>query len=1074
MGESFEARLIASSSQETFKKAKHILKAGELLCCHESLPGTIRAICRDSRGMIYRTELKGFPNGPLHGTCSCGAGGSALCVHAMAAALYHAKYTIKAKEVQEVKDGPAQYAGLKFAGLPELLTQVVNPSSAYVEINAESEFPHVPSKWERVPLTVTLKMGKREYFGNLNNLRQLHFNKNLAVALPLTAFPLQDRQIIRYLAINAQQDGTKLTLDAEQCAEFFQCLIGFKNFRRMGEKVVVHRELATPLLLLEKVPRGGYVLRSAIIVNGAPLPLNDVKVITGRAGCWVGMLGEYWWIPAQTDVAWLRSFLRTTVQPCDGKAAELLLKNPDLPIQVMPTDGLSVKELHFKTLYDGHMNADGSLSLELQFEYNGRLCRADQSRLGSNQGGDFWRRNTRGEFQAFQELINFGFHMLENNSTGSENDFSLILRDPEAIGMFVDEVVPGWLREKRDCLLSSSLAALCGDAGRMQISVSVMDKNDQYFDLAVQLTGGGVSVRWKDLVAASVNNEYYFNGGANEVFIKIPAKLRLLAGSLAQVVTELPPDAEHRDCDLLRIPRLAALYWAEAGSDIPGAVPLDFLRMKVDQDVLLEDLKHPQDAVNHELLRADLRPYQQAGVFYLKQMALRGRNMILADEMGLGKTVQTLALITSSPRDFLPALVVCPTSLVDNWVREAGKFAPSLKVLEISGPSRKSLWEKSSSQDLCICSYALIKRDIAYLENLSFRYLILDEAQHIKNPASANAQTCKRISADHKLVLTGTPLENSAEDLWSIFDFLHAGLLGTLSSFRTKYMELLKNADLKKELSRRIAPFILRRKKADVCSELPPKQEQVVYCEMNDVQKKLYRFFAEKARQCCEDVRLGKDAAGGHMAILSSLLRLRQVCCDPALLPENLLKEAGGSALESVADREASAKMELLQELLQESIDSGHKVLVFSQFTSMLKLMCQWLEKQGITYAYLDGSTKDRMERVDAFNNSADIPVFLLSLKAGGLGLNLTSADTVIIYDPWWNPAAEAQAADRTHRIGQTRSVNCIKLVVKDSVEEKVLELQDRKKELFGSLVEDSGSALSGMTLEDFEFLLKE
>ena len=322
MGKSFEATLVQFSSQENFKKAKHILKAGELLCCHEALPGVLRAICRDAKNTVYRVELKGFPMGPYRCSCTCGTEGSFLCAHGMAAALYHAKYTIKSKEAIAVKEGPAQYAGLKFAGLPELLESVVNPTTAYVEINAESEFPHVPSKWERVPLTVSLKNGKREYFGNLNNLRSLHFNKNLAVALQLSSFPLQDRQIIRYLAINAQQDGTKLTLDAEQCAEFFHCLAGFKNFKRMGEKVVVHREPATPLLLLEKVPRGGYLLKSAVVVNGAPLPLNDVKVITGRAGCWVGMLGEYWWIPAQTDVSWLRNFLRTTIQPCDVKAAQ--------------------------------------------------------------------------------------------------------------------------------------------------------------------------------------------------------------------------------------------------------------------------------------------------------------------------------------------------------------------------------------------------------------------------------------------------------------------------------------------------------------------------------------------------------------------------------------------------------------------------------------------------------------------------------------------------------------------------------------------------------------------------------
>lgn len=258
MGESFEAKLIAASSKEVFKKAKQIVRNGEVLCCHESMPGTLRAICRDAHGFLSRAELHGFPDGPFSGTCSCNSDFHGFCPHAMAAALYHAKYTIKYKEEEAEKDTPAQYAGLKFAGLPQLLNELLEPHDAWIEIDAESEFPHVPSKWERVPLTATLHLGKRTYFGNVNNLRQLHFNKNLAAALQLSAFPMQDRQIIRYLAINAQQDGTRLQLDAEQCAEFFHCLSGFRNFRCLGNKVVVHRTPATPILLLERL-KDGYV-----------------------------------------------------------------------------------------------------------------------------------------------------------------------------------------------------------------------------------------------------------------------------------------------------------------------------------------------------------------------------------------------------------------------------------------------------------------------------------------------------------------------------------------------------------------------------------------------------------------------------------------------------------------------------------------------------------------------------------------------------------------------------------------------------------------------------------------------
>lgn len=1050
MGESFEAKLIAAASKEVFKKAKQIIRGDEVLCCHESTPGTLRVICRDAHGFLSRAELRGFPDGPFSGSCNCNATfRSGICPHAMAAALYHAKYTIKYREEESVHDTPAQYAGLKFAGLPQLLNEMLVPAEAWIEINAESEFPHVPSKWERVPLSASLHLGKRSYYGNLNNMRQLYFNKNLAAALQLSSFSLQDRQIIRYLAINAQQDGTKLQLDAEQCAEFFHCLAGFQNFKCMGEKVVVHRTPATPLLLLERL-KDGFVLKSAIATNGAPLPLSDVKVITGRNGCWVGMLGEYWWIPAQTEVTWLRSFLRTTVQPCDQKAAQTLYAMRDkLPIRIVASNNVKVRQRSFKTLYDGILQEDGSLALELLFDYDHQLYKADQARLAA-LNGNFIRRNSKAEFEAMRELVNFGFEMHEKKNTRV-----FTLKEKEAIGMFVDEVIPRWLREQRPCLLSSSLANLCGDSGNLKISCKVAASTPDHFDLAITLTAAGVPVRWRDLTDAALKNEFFMTSPAVPgVLIKIPAQLRLLAASLQTVTTPLADDFGYPGCDMLRIPRPAAVYWANTGADIPGAVPLEFLKIKVDLDTLAKTLEEPDAAfLENSLFTGTLRQYQLAGVCWLKAMGERGCNVILADEMGLGKTIQSIALLAGAADKNLPALIVAPTSLVDNWEREIRKFAPSLRVVTIAGPDRKELWKNAMAADICLCSYALAKRDAETLRTFHFRYLILDEAQHIKNPSSINAQTCKEISADHKVVLTGTPLENSAEDLWSIFDFLHPGLLGSLRAFRARYADIAKNHELGKELSRIIAPFILRRKKSDVCAELPGKLEQALYCDMDNGQLELYRKYEAEARQRCSDLKNG----GSRMEMLTALLRLRQICCDPALLGEN----------------HRSAKFELLQELLLESLDSGRKVLVFSQFTSMLKIIRTWLESAGIPYEYLDGSTKDRMERVDAFNNSPDIPVFLLSLKAGGLGLNLTTADTVILYDPWWNPAAEAQAMDRSHRIGQTRNVTCFKLFVRGSVEEKVLSLQKKKQDLFGALVEDSAAALGGMTLEDFEFLLK-
>ena len=1065
MSESFEARLVSASSKDTFRKAKQILRAGEILCCMESAPGTLRAVCRGSDGKIARSEFRGFPKGPFSSSCDCVSDSPGLCAHALAAALYHAKYTIKYRNEGESKDLPAQYAGLKFSGLPELLKQVLEPQTAGVEIEAETEFPHVPSKWERVRLSVTLRCGKREYFGNLNNLRQLHFGKSLSASLSLSSFPMQDRQIIRFLAINAEQEGSKLTLNSEQCAEFFHCLPGFSGFRRLGETVVVHGEPAAPLLLLERV-QAGYILKSAVTVNGALLPLQSVKVITGRTGCWLGMLGEYWWIPALTDVSWLRSFLRTTVQPCDARAAQALMQAKDsLPIHIAAASGIRVRRKRFRTLYDGHLLPDGSLELNVFFDYDGRLCRADNVRLGMAQGEMFWKRDTQGESEAIRELVNFGFQEIPEKKGKGIVTSRFLLRDREAAGMFVDELIPRWLREKRPCLLSSSLSALTGST--CSLSCHIIRETPSSFHLAFALSSGGIPLRWKALTEAVENNEFFLPAGQSDILVKIPQPLRTLARTFGQSVSILPQDDEKAPgADILELPRPAAALWAEAGSDFPGAVPLEFLRIRMDLDRLRESLSSPVPKSPPELFHGELRPYQAAGVHWLAGMFERSCNLILADEMGLGKTIQTLAALVLYPKLTLPAIVICPTSLTSNWKREAERFTPSLHIEVIEGHDRKDIWNRVPSADLCICSYALVKRDMSRLAPLSFRTLILDEAQHIKNPNSANAQKCKEIQAGHRLVLTGTPLENSAEDLWSIFDFLHPGFLGPLSSFRAHFANLSQDSGLREELSFRIAPFILRRKKSEVCRELPPKQEQIVYCEMHNGQRILYDALAEEAMKQCRAIRSSRRP-GRSFEILSMLMRLRQTCCAPELLPQELIQTY---APEGTVP--AGAKLELLQELLMETIDSGHKVLLFSQFTSLLALIRSWLESRSVAYEYLDGATQDRMDRVDSFNRSPDIPLFLLSLKAGGTGLNLTSADTVIICDPWWNPAAEIQAADRTHRIGQTKSVNCIKLVVKNSIEERVLELQKKKQELFSSLVDDTGDAMGALSLEDFEFLL--
>ena len=413
-----------------------------------------------------------------------------------------------------------------------------------------------------------------------------------------------------------------------------------------------------------------------------------------------------------------------------------------------------------------------------------------------------------------------------------------------------------------------------------------------------------------------------------------------------------------------------------------------------------------------------------------------------------------------------PTLVVCPTSLVFNWLAESAKFTPHLKTLQLHGPDRHALFDKIAESDLVVTSYALVRRDAEKYRGIEFDTVVLDEAQHIKNRQTQNAQAVKAIRSRHRLVLTGTPLENSVLDLWSIFDFLMPGYLGAARDFKERYeipITREKNAESQARLGRRLRPFILRRLKRDVAKDLPEKLEQVAFCELTDDQRSVYRQIMEMSRKEVMDAVGAQGVAKSRMVVLNALLRLRQICCDLRLLK---LEEKGKPVTDA-----ASGKMEMFGELLDEALDGGHRVLVFSQFVSMLTLLKDRLTRDGVEFCYLDGSTSNRAEVVSRFQTTGTIPVFLISLKAGGVGLNLTGADTVIHFDPWWNPAVEDQATDRAHRIGQTRVVTSYKLIARDTVEEKILTLQNRKREIIKGTLEGEESLAEALSWEEIQEL---
>lgn len=475
-----------------------------------------------------------------------------------------------------------------------------------------------------------------------------------------------------------------------------------------------------------------------------------------------------------------------------------------------------------------------------------------------------------------------------------------------------------------------------------------------------------------------------------------------------------------------------------------------------------------------------LRPYQKQGVAWLGFLRRNGFGGILADEMGLGKTVQVLAhLRAKAPADPVrPSLVVCPSSLVFNWAAEAAKFTPGLRALALSGPERAARFSQIADHDLVITSYSLLRRDADQYRGLEFDTVVLDEAQHIKNRQTQNAQTVKSVRCRHRLVLTGTPLENSVLDLWSIFDFLMPGYLGSAPDFRERYEVPIvreKHAAVRDRLARRIRPFMLRRLKQEVAADLPRKIEQVSYCDLTDSQRELYQQVLEASRVEIVNAVDKNGVSRSRIVVLTALLRLRQICCDPRLLklenPGNV--EASGPRAGAAGGEETlSGKVELFAELLEEILDGSHRVLVFSQFTSMLALLREHLAALDIAFCYLDGSTMDRAGVVSRFQTDARIPVFLISLKAGGLGLNLTAADTVIHFDPWWNPAVEAQATDRAHRIGQQRVVTSYKLITRGTVEEKILNLQARKRALFEGMLGTDDQFAEAVSWDEIQELL--
>ena len=633
-----------------------------------------------------------------------------------------------------------------------------------------------------------------------------------------------------------------------------------------------------------------------------------------------------------------------------------------------------------------------------------------------------------------------------------EGDFRLYLTNPQGVLNFLGAGLPALHRKGWRNDLTERLMALTDQMPSVVPVVEVRDAPRGDFDVRISFDAMGAEVPPAEVQAAINRGDGYIMRDGGVVLLDNSA-----IGAMRSVFS---------DCALARSDapegwvRIRGVYgpYVKSSLDLLDCIDLDDTAASHWRENALGRGTAGQNAQFEPIalgaLDGVLRPYQKQGVYWMRFLEEAGLSGLLADEMGLGKTLQTLTWLSlprsGNPAQRRPALIVCPTSLVRNWEAEVKKFTPNLKVLVVSGPDRAAVFGRIPECDLVVTSYALLQRDFEAAYCGEFAALVIDEAQHIKNRDTKNAKAVKAVNAARRLALTGTPIENSVADAWSIFDFLMPGYLGDYEAFRTDY-ELPIQEDRSEEtlakLKRKIAPFILRRVKKQVAKDLPDKIVKVSYCPMSEDAQREYVEALAKTRRDAGGLVRQKGFAKSKFEILAMLMKLRQIA--------------------------SRAKKEAFLEQLESAIVGGHKVLVFSQFVTMLKSLADELRARNVSFCYLDGSTKDRLGECNRFNRDPQTPVFLISLMAGGTGLNLTGADMVMHYDPWWNPAVEDQATDRAHRIGQKKTVYVMKMIASGTVEEKVLALQRRKQAVIAATVDTTDSAvMEKLTAEDLNELL--
>ncbi len=1022
------------------KMARALVDSGRVVSAAYH-PPVLKGIVREG-DQEYKAGLKIVSKSDIENLCTCRASRQwgTICAHSLAvgyALLLHK--TGPGSAMAGPPPPPAPAAPPAERG-PRLVDEKMEPGLERVALNVVLP-PQFVAAWERGNLTVGIEVERGGRRALLNTL-------GTSGAFRCSCADLRLVEAVR--ALNSGALAGMLVLPREKMLPFLAALQGHPRVT-FGKTTAVHISAKPLLPRLDVTPDPqGRVLLHVEWAAGTHL------FLAGERGVWSLKGTVFAPVSPGLPTAYLDLLRRDIMLPQEQAGAFLATELPAL----RPFFEVSGERAFAGAAASQLVPEAGTFSLSLEGSLNhltARLQRVYSKRvvtLGVTSPAENWAlpdpadparifcRNLEAERMALAELTRFGF-------AGPDATGHYVLRGERAILTFFGEGYPA-LAAQWEVSLGPRFTHVTEGIERITPRVEILRSGEEWFDLQFDLsTGSG-----ERFSAAEVQRLLQL--GQNH--------LRLKSGKVAVFNAALLDDFQSvlRDCNpqqqtpgSYRIAKAHAGYLEAAAAEAGFALQAGASWRQWAQS---QQGKAALEPVALGDLEPVLRNYQKHGVSWLSFLSSNGLGGILADDMGLGKTLQALAFLRTQPG---PSLVVCPSSLIFNWQREAEKFTPERKVLLLEGPQRARRFAEIPKADLVVTSYPLLRRDAVHYRGFAFSSIFLDEAQHIKNPDTQNAQAAGMLRAQHRFILTGTPVENSVRDIWSLMHFVMPGYLGDRDDFRERYEIPLSRGNDPETLGRlakRLRPFLLRRRKREVAGDLPQKLENVAYCELTQAQKEVYTALLQGARAQIDTAAGEKNQGKARMLMLTALLRLRQASCDLRLLGEEI--------------KHPSGKVELFHELLEEAVDGGHRVLVFSQFVSMLTLLRRELEGEGMAVCYLDGQTRDRAAEVDRFQNG-DAPVFLISLKAGGTGLNLTAADTVIHFDPWWNPAVEAQATDRAHRIGQKNVVTAYKLIARGTVEEKILHLQRKKRAMIDAAIENEEPLMEGLTMEEIRGLLE-